>query len=416
LNSQFLLLFLSSFLNSQDDSVLFLGFVCSDSKIIIQRPSQAKKLRMEQVQKNVLVKTDEKGSELLRKDQTVRGFDFEEYTVQQNGKTEVDYHKLFEAYKTIGFQATSLGEAIEEINKMLKWRLSDEPIDPNEDESLKDPKVRGSIKCKIFLGYTSNMISAGIRETIRFLVKNKLIDCIVTTAGGIEEDFIKCMAPTYLGDFSLSGAELRLKGINRIGNLLVPNDNYCKFEDWIMPILDQMLLEQKTQGVVWTSSKLIHRLGKEINHPDSVYYWAYKNNIPVFCPAITDGSVGDMLYFHSFKNPGLIVDLVGDIRELNNLAAFAKRSGMIILGGGVVKHHICNANLMRNGADYSVFINTGQEFDGSDTGAKPDEAKSWGKIKLTTKGIKVYADASLVFPIIVAQTFAPYFYETLQKK
>lgn len=89
---------------------------------------------------------------------------------------------------------------------------------------------------------------------------------------------------------------------------------------------------------------------------------------------------------------------------------------MIILGGGVVKHHICNANLMRNGADYSVFINTGQEFDGSDTGAKPDEAKSWGKIKLTTKGIKVYADASLVFPIIVAQTFAPYFYETLQKK
>lgn len=74
---------------------------------------------MEQVQKNVLVKTDEKGSELLRKDQTVRGFDFEEYTVQQNGKTAVDYHKLFEAYKTIGFQATSLGEAIEEINKMV---------------------------------------------------------------------------------------------------------------------------------------------------------------------------------------------------------------------------------------------------------------------------------------------------------
>jgi deoxyhypusine synthase len=98
----------------------------------------------------------------------------------------------------------------------------------------------------------------------------------VSTAGGIEEDFIKCLAPTFLGDFSLPGRELRLKGINRIGNLLVPNDNYVKFEEWIMPIFDQMLEEQKTKGVVWTPSKMIARLGKEINNPDSVYYWAYK--------------------------------------------------------------------------------------------------------------------------------------------
>ena len=70
---------------------------------------------------------------------------------------------------------------------------------------------------------------------------------VVSTAGGIEEDFIKCMAPTFLGDFYLKGKDLRERGINRIGNLLVPNDNYCHFEDWIMPILDQMLLEQKEQ-------------------------------------------------------------------------------------------------------------------------------------------------------------------------
>lgn len=69
-----------------------------------------------------------------------------------------------------------------------------------------------------------------------------------------------------------------------------------------------------------------------------------------------------------------------DIRGVNNCAKFALNTGMILLGGGVIKHHICNANLMRNGADYSVFVNTGQEFDGSDTGAKPDEAISWGKV------------------------------------
>ena len=84
----------------------------------------------------------------------------------------------------------------------------------------------------------------------------------------------------------------------------------------------------------------------------------------------------------------------------------ASRAGMLILGGGLIKHHICNACLMRNGADYAVYINTGQEFDGSDAGARPDEAISWGKIKADAQSIKVYADVSLVFPLIVAATFA----------
>ena len=68
---------------------------------------------------------------------------------------------------------------------------------------------------------------------------------MVATAGGVEEDIIKCLGPTYVGDFELAGADLRKKGLNRIGNLLVPNDNYCKFEDWVMPLLDEMLDEQQ---------------------------------------------------------------------------------------------------------------------------------------------------------------------------
>lgn len=102
------------------------------------------------------------------------------------------------------------------------------------------------------------------------------VSAIVTTAGGIEEDYIKCLGKTYLGEFSLDGASLRKKGLNRIGNLLVPNRNYCDFEDWVVPILDQMLKEQQEDGVVWTPSKVINRLGKEINNEESIYYWAYK--------------------------------------------------------------------------------------------------------------------------------------------
>ncbi|OAA52690.1 Deoxyhypusine synthase (DHS) [Beauveria brongniartii RCEF 3172] len=288
-------------------------------------------------------------------------------------------HDLFMGMRHMGFQASAMSEAIRIINEMQAW---------------KDPETGD--KTTIFLGYTSNLISSGLRGVLRWLIEHKHVSAVVTTAGGIEEDFIKCLGETYMGSFSAVGADLRKKGLNRIGNLVVPNANYCAFEDWVVPILDKMLEEQEASKgtddeVSWTPSKIIHRLGKEINDERSVYYWAYKNDIPVFCPALTDGSLGDMLYFHTFKSSPqqLKVDIVEDIRKINTISVRAKRAGMIILGGGVVKHHIANACLMRNGAESAVYINTGQEFDGSDAGARPDEAVSWGKIKIGADSVKV---------------------------
>jgi deoxyhypusine synthase len=153
-----------------------------------------------------------------------------------------------------------------------RWKPGDLPPD-EDDENKEAPPPDAS--CTIFFGYTSNLISSGLRETIRYLVQNNHVAAVVTTAGGIEEDIITCLAPTYLGSFSLLGKALREAGFNRIGNLLVPNDNYCAFEDWLTPILDAMLVEQD-KGTKWTPRKMIRRLGKEINHPDSVLYWAYK--------------------------------------------------------------------------------------------------------------------------------------------
>ena len=330
---------------------------------------------------------------------TIEGFHFE------HGKP-VDWNRLVAAYATTGFQASNLGAAIEQINRMRKWRLSDEPIKPGDD--VTDPAERAKVRAKIFLGYTSNLVSSGLREVFVYLTKNRLVDVIVSTAGGIEEDFIKCMGKMYMGEFTLKGATLRAKGLNRIGNILAPNENYCRFETWIEPILDQMLKEQIEQGVVWTPSKFIHRLGKEINDESSIYYWCYKNNIPVFCPSITDGTIGDFLYFHSIKNdnPSLILDIVRDIREINQQAVYERKTGCIILGGGLVKHHIMNANLMRNGTDFAVLVSTAQEYDGCDSGAALDEAVSWGKIRPYAKPVKVFAEATIVFPIIVASTFA----------
>jgi len=346
-----------------------------------------------------------------------RGHDF-------NTSDNNDLSSLMESFATTGFQATHLGMACRRIRELRAWRLSQVPVVAETDD-VPDLAVRQRIRARIFLAYTSNQISCGQREVLKFLVQHKMVDCLVTTAGGIEEDIIKCFQPTYMGDFKLSGRELRKKGINRIGNLLVPNRNYCEFEDWVSPIISKMHDEQDAadrqwakevvnlkegddmpEKFVWTPSAVIHRLGTEINNEDSVLYWAATNDIPVFCPALTDGSIGDMLYFHSYKRPGFTLDTARDIRRLNDLAVQSHCTGQIILGGGLVKHHTCNANLMRNGADYSIYINTASEFDGSDSGASPDEAVSWGKIRLTAQPVKVTGDASFVFPLLVATTFA----------
>jgi len=176
--------------------------------------------------------------------------------------------------------------------------------------------------------------------------------------------------------------------------------------EWAQKMASLKDKDDKPERFVWTPSKMIKRFGTEINDESSVLYWASKNNIPIFCPALTDGSVGDMLYFHSYKRAGFVLDINEDIRYINDLAVQSHCTGQIIIGGGLVKHHTCNANLMRNGANYSVYINTGQEFDGSDSGASPDEAVSWGKIRLNASPVKVCADATIVWPLIVSQTFA----------
>lgn len=124
-----------------------------------------------------------------------------------------------------------------------------------------------------------------MREIIRFLVQNNYVDCLVTTAGGIEEDLIKCLGDTYVtprGEFNVKGADLRKRGLNRIGNLLVPNDNYCKFEDWVVPILDEMVKEQEGESrTKWSPSTVIARLGKEIDNEESILYWAHKVSLVV---------------------------------------------------------------------------------------------------------------------------------------
>lgn len=315
---------------------------------------------------------------LLREGEEIKGIAIRGYDFDKG----VDYAKIIESYKSTGFQASHLAKAIEITNKMIA------------EEAF------------IYLGYTSNMVSSGLRDIFRYLVKHKKINVIVTTAGGVEEDIIKCLWEFILGDFKAQGAELRKKGINRIGNIFASNSSYVRFEQFIQPILEEVYNEQKKTGRIFTPSDIAWKLGERINDERSVCYWAWKNQIRIYCPALTDGAIGDNIYFFKFKHPDFIVDIAEDAKRLNDTTIGLKKSGLIILGSGVVKHHILNANMLRNGADYAVYINSAQEFDGSDSGALPEEAISWGKIAAGGEAIKVYGDATILFPIVVAETFA----------
>ncbi|MEK6914998.1 MAG: deoxyhypusine synthase [Nanoarchaeota archaeon] len=294
----------------------------------------------------------------------------------------VDYNKLISFFGSSGFQATNLSRAIEITNNMIR------------DNSF------------VFLGYTSNMVSSGLRGIIRFLVEHKKVNVLVTTCGGIEEDIIKCLGDFKIGRFNADGTLLRKKGINRIGNIFVPNSRYVAFEKFVQPILEEIYQESKKTGKPVCGNELIWKLGEKIDDKNSIYYWAYKNKIPVYCPALLDGALGDNIYFFKFKRPDFIIDCTGDVVWFNNATIGLKKSGAIILGAGVIKHAILNANMLRNGLDYCVYINTSQEYDGSDAGAMPDEAVSWGKILPNAQSVKVFADATIVFPLIVAGSFA----------
>lgn len=311
---------------------------------------------------------------LLRESEEVDGIKIEGYDFD-NG---VDYADIIGSFKSSGAQASEFNKAMEIVNCMIK------------DEAF------------VFLGYTSNMVSSGNRDIIRWLAKHNKINALVTTAGGIEEDFIKCLGDFYLGDFRAPGKDLREKGINRIGNIFVSNNRYIEFENWIQPILEEIYLEKK----IITPSELIWKLGEKINDEKSIYYWAWKNKIPVYCPAITDGALGDNIYFFKFKHDDFVLDIAEDGKRFNDLTIGLEKSGVIVLGSGIVKHAILNANMLRNGTNYAVYINTAVEFDASDSGAMPEEAISWGKIRKDAKSVKVFGDATILFSILVAESFA----------
>ena len=302
----------------------------------------------------------------------IKGYDFEQ---------PFNFQDFLKAYALTGFQASHLAQGIEIVKAMRRE------------------------KARIFLSFTSNQISSGNREIIKYLVKHKKVDILVTSAGGVEEDIIKCLKPFVLGNFEVSGRMMFENGVNRTGNIFVPNDRFALFDDFIQKFFERIYKVQKETGKVFCPNDLIRELGLEINDENSILYWAAKNDIPIFCPGLIDGSLGDLIYFFKQSHPDFLIDVTKEMKDIVDLVLNSEKTGAIILGGGISKHFTLNANIFKEGLDYAVYVNTAQEYDGSDSGARVEEAITWGKVKVNAPSVKIHADATIVFPLLAAGAF-----------
>ncbi len=302
----------------------------------------------------------------------IEGYDFEK---------GLNFQEFIQSFARNGFQATHLAQGIEIVKAMQRENAT------------------------IFLSYTSNQVSSGNREIIKYLVKNKKVQVLVTSAGGIEEDIIKCLKPFVLGQFDVPGKMLFESGVNRTGNIFVPNDRFAYFDKFMQEFFEKIYKIQKETGKVFCPSEFIRELGLAINDKSSVLYWAAKNDIPVFCPGLIDGSLGDLIYFFKQSHPDFLIDISKEMKLIVDLVLNSEKTGGILLGGGISKHFALNANIFKEGFDYVVYINTAQEFDGSDSGARVEEAITWGKVKTNAPHVKVHCDATIAFPLLVAGAF-----------
>jgi deoxyhypusine synthase len=257
-------------------------------------------------------------------------------------------------------------------------------------------KTRGCVK---FLSFTGNLVATGARGALRELVKRKLVDAVITTCGTIDHDVARSWKNYYRGSFVMNDARLHSEGINRLGNVLVPNESYG------------MIIEQKMRGLLedlWkegtkelSSSQLCREIGRRVCGESSILFWAARNDVPVYVPGITDGAVGYQAWLFS-QDHDFRINLLKDSGALSDTVFGAKRTGALIVGGGISKHHTIWWNQFKDGLDYAVYVSTADEWDGSLSGARPREAVSWGKINAKAKRVMVEGDASIILPIMVA--------------
>jgi deoxyhypusine synthase len=254
-------------------------------------------------------------------------------------------------------------------------------------------------KCTRFLSFVGSIISTGLRGVIRDMLKRRMFDCVITTCGALDHDIARTYANYYSGNFVMDDYALLKEGIHRLGNVLVPMENYGPLiEEKVRRTLDQ-IRPSKVEG--FGAYEITSRLGKDLDE-SSFLYWAYKNDIPVIVPGIVDGAVGSQLWFFQQQHKEFKLDILADETKLSDLTYESRKTGGFMLGGGISKHHLLWWNQFRGGLDYAVYMTTASEWDGSLSGAPVREAISWGKVTTNAKHTTIHGEVSTLLPFIYA--------------
>jgi len=288
-----------------------------------------------------------------------------------------------ELFESGGFTAKKVAQGVDIIENMVKEK-----------------------NCIKFLSFPACIISTGTRGVIKELIKRKLFDVVITTCGTLDHDLARIWENYYHGNFMVDDSELYKDGVNRLGNIFIPNECYGKIlEDKMQPILGNIYKSKQkwsTKELIWEFGK---HLEKEKNCEESIIYWAYKNKIPMYVPGITDGAFGSQVWMYYQTHRDFTIDLLKDEQDLSDTVFDAKKSGALIIGGGISKHHTIWWNQFKGGLDHAVYITTAVEYDGSLSGAQTREAISWGKIKEKADNVTIDGDATVLLPFMISALF-----------
>jgi deoxyhypusine synthase len=262
-------------------------------------------------------------------------------------------------------------------------------------ELLKSARARGD---KIAISFTGNVISSGLRKYICELVKRNIVSSITTSGSGVEEDIIKSFGDYDSVEFMSDSRDLIARKLCRIGNLAVSESLYAALDDFLSNNYHDAFCSEFCDQTPGSIAKI---LAQKIGDDNSFLYWAHKNNIDVFCPTFHDGAIGDFLTKFRKKNPQHRIDYIYENIKLSDSLACMPKCGVIIVGGGTSKHFTLNCSIPRGGFDWGVIVSTAIPYDGSDSGGDCEEAKTWGKFKVSANNVSIYSEATLVFPTLV---------------
>ena len=259
--------------------------------------------------------------------------------------------------------------------------------------------------CTVFLALAGAMVPAGLRQLVADLLRENLIDVLVTTGANMVHDAIEALGGHhYKGHWAVDDYMLYKNHTYRIYDIFVPEEDFIKLDMELVKIYDQMANENK--GKTLSSKDFAWEMGKRLKDPNSILRAAYETKAPIFIPAVRDSEFGYIYNLHAtrrqFKNT-LVVDAFKDVPEIISICRGSSKNGMIVIGGGVPRNTIQSAALAtKSGIDYAVVITMDRAETGGLSGSTLEETVSWGKLKGQADKTMVIGDAMIVFPIMVA--------------